>query len=393
MHEIIEELKGLAKDITLLYVEDNTELRIEVSEIFLPFFKNIIVAIDGEDGLQKYNNNNIDLVISDIYMPKMNGLEMSEEIRRENKEIPIVLFSAYEDSRYLMKAIDLSIEGFLPKPIDFLKSFQILIKILKNFNMKKELESYHQNLEEKVAKQVNQLRQKDELILKNTKLAAMGEMIDIIAHQWKQPLSLIAMQSDFLVVMNETKESIPLAELVNCKNKVNEQVTHLTATLDEFRTFFRPTIHKENINLFELFNSLKILLKDSIIKYNIILTKDFNNDITFSGNKNELKHLFINLINNAKDAFIQNNIHDRYIIIRAKEYEDYLTIQVEDNAGGIPTDILGKVFEANFTTKIDAGGTGIGLYMCKMITSKHQAEISVENKKNGVIFTINMPKD
>lgn len=393
MLETIDELKRLAKDVTLLYVEDNTELRAEVSEIFLPFFKKVIIAVDGEDGLEKYNSHAIDLVISDIYMPKINGLEMAEEIRRKNKEIPIILFSAYEDSRYLMKAIDLSIEGFLPKPVDFLKSFHILIKILKTFNMKKELASYHHNLEEKVEKQVNQLRQKDELILKNAKLAAMGEMIDIIAHQWKQPLSLIAMQSDFLVVMNDSKEVIPLGEVRNCKNKINEQVAHLTATLDEFRTFFRPTIHKENINLLDLFNSLKILLKDSFIKHNIVLTKDFENDITFSGNKNELKHLFINLINNAKDAFLQNNIYDRYIIIRAKEHEDYLTIEVEDNAGGIPIEILDKIFEANFTTKTDMGGTGIGLYMCEMITSKHQAEISVENKDNGALFTIKIPKD
>jgi len=391
MENKINKMIKLSKNIKLLYVEDNKNTRVEVLDILKIFFQDIIIAVDGADGLEKFRNNKIDLIIADINMPKMDGLTMADEIRKKNNDISIVIFSAYEETNYLRKAIDLQIDGFLSKPISMKSYIKTTYKILKHIDIKKKLNQYKQNLKQKVKKQVNELIQKDHIIEKHAKMAAMGEMIDIIAHQWKQPLNIISLRSDFLSELAMDRKSLSSEEIIECSEKVKSQIQHLTSTLDEFRAFFRPTTNIESITLKELFDSLTVLLKDDLIKHQITLNLDFD-DIQLNINKNEFKHIFINLINNAKDAFVQNNMQDRIITIEAIEYETNIIIKIKDNAGGIPKDIIQNIFEPNFTTKKDIGGTGIGLYMCKTILTKYHSSIDVEVFNGCTQFILDINK-
>lgn len=398
MNNKIDKTMKLSKDIKLLYVEDDETARVEVLEILKMSFQNIIVAVDGVDALEKFRNNDItkeskafDLIITDIHMPRMDGLTMVNEIRKENQDISIVVFSAHEETSYLLKAIDLQIDGFLSKPISLKSYIKTIYKILKNINTKKELAQYKLSLEQKVKEQIEDLLKKDHIIQKHAKMAAMGEMIDIIAHQWKQPLNIISLRSDFLSELAMDGEPVTNEEIIECSKKVKTQIQHLTSTLDEFRGFFRPTEHIESVNLKELFDSLRILLKDDLIKYQIELNLQFS-DIKININKNEFKHIFINIINNARDAFVQNNIQNRIITIEAIENETNIIIKIKDNAGGIPQNIIQNIFEPNFTTKEDIGGTGIGLYMCKTIASKYHSTIEVEVFDGCTQFILDIKK-
>ncbi len=391
IHQEINKTIALSKDIKLLYVEDNEEAGCEVLELFKIFFENIIVAYDGLDGLEKFQSNDIDLIITDINMPRMDGLTMIEEIRNTNKDVSIIVYSAHEETNYLLKAIDLQVDGFLSKSLNLQSYIKTIYKILKNINTKKELEQYKLSLEQKVQEQIEDLLKKDHIIQKHAKMAAMGEMIDIIAHQWKQPLNIIAIRTNYLSEVVSDSEPISNEEIIECSASVKTQIQHLIYTLDEFRGFFRPTEYIETVNLKELFDSLRILLKDDLIKYQIELNLQFS-DIKININKNEFKHIFINLINNARDAFVQNNIQNRIITIEAIENETNIIIKIKDNAGGIPKNIIQNIFEPNFTTKEDIGGTGIGLYMCKTIANKYNSTIEVEVFDGCTQFILNVMK-
>jgi PAS domain S-box-containing protein len=135
----VNRLIGVTQKMTLLYVEDNENARIATTSVFEDFFKDVLVAVDGEDGLEKFQNNSIDIIITDINMPKMNGLEMIERIRKIDRNIPILVLSAYNESGYFMESIKLGVEGYLLKPIDIDQYLGILEKVTEKIILSKEI--------------------------------------------------------------------------------------------------------------------------------------------------------------------------------------------------------------------------------------------------------------
>jgi len=387
----INEIIKYSQKLKLLYVEDNKQTRESTLLVLENFFDNIIIGVDGKDGLEKFKNNpDIDIVISDINMPIMNGLDMSKDILAIDPNMYIFIFSAHNEVNYFMDAIKIGIEGYLLKPIDMDQFIQSLGKCIEKINLKKENLEYKNHLENKVQTQVNQLRQKDKLLIQSSKMAAMGEMIDIIAHQWIQPLNIISMRADYLSSLIKDEIDISDDDIIECNNGVQQQVKHLLNTLNEFRGFFRPVTSIEAIDLKELFDGLQLLLKDNLIGNEIELIYNCQN-IKFDANINEFKHIFINLINNAKDAFIQNNIKNRKLIVEATESTNNIMITFKDNAGGISDEVINDIFKQNFTTKEDSGGTGIGLYMAKTIIEKNMGgTLSVVNDEDGAVFSIKL---
>ena len=254
------------------------------------------------------------------------------------------------------------------------------------------LEQYKGRLEKRVEEEMQNVYEKENLLKERSRMASMGEMIDAIAHQWKQPLNAISMAAD-MIKSEQNKELDEKAIEVNEMSEViHHQIEHMTSTLSEFRSFFRPTKESKLFSLEACINSVKILLKDELIKNNIIIQQGEQKDILVAGYENEFKHLLLNLINNAKDAFNDNNIKKRVIAIGYTETEHHITIQVVDNAGGVPEHILSKIFHPNITTKADKEGTGIGLYMSSQIVQKHHGKLSVANTNDGARFTIILKK-
>ena len=226
-----------------------------------------------------------------------------------------------------------------------------------------------------------------EMLQQQSKMASMGEMLDSVAHQWKQPLNALSMYLDMM--KNDFDSGIVDRAYINEMQKgTHSQITHMTTTLSEFRNFFRPNTDIVEFNLLTVINSVLLLTKDEFLKNQINIEVDVDANISIKGNENEFKHLVLNIINNSKDAFNEKEVESRNIFIRAIKSESAVNIEIEDSAGGIPKDAIERVFEANFTTKSLGKGTGIGLYMSSQIVEKMDGRISVKNINDGACFYI-----
>ena len=232
---------------------------------------------------------------------------------------------------------------------------------------------------------------KDKIIEQQSRLAAMGKMIDAVAHQWKQPLNAISMMIDML--QDDFKNDDVNNEYINdLDESVHLQIDHMVNTLNEFRNFLRPSTKNEDFYINTVVQNIQILMKDELITQNIHFHLQIDQTIQIFGNKNEFKHLFINLINNSIDAFNEHSILGRNIYIRCFIKDKQIMIEVEDNAGGIPKNIINHVFKPNVTTKPEGKGTGIGLYMTSQIVTKNNGTITVSNTQKGALFTISFRK-
>jgi len=270
-------------------------------------------------------------------------------------------------------------------------------RILKNDGSVKNYIAVFTNIT-KQKKQEKLLKEKEQILFQQSKMAAMGEMLENIAHQWRQPLSVIStaasgiqMQKEFNILDEKVMdESLQL---------IVTTTEHLSSTIDDFRNFFKQD--KEEVE-FLLAHAIEKSLNIVISKFrnrSIVIEKELTG-ITILGFENELVQVIMNILNNSKDVLEKKDIDDRVILIKTfiENQKAYLTIQ--DSGGGIPEDIIDKVFEPYFTTKHQAQGTGIGLYMSAEIISKHMnGTVSVENKifqykekkYKGACFIITFP--
>jgi len=380
--EYINSLKDFSKNLTVLYVEDNKEARDSTIELLKIFFNNIVIAYDGMDGIEKFNSS-IDIIITDINMPKMNGIDMIKKIKEINNNIPVLIISAHNETEYLMDSIKSKVYDYILKPIQTNDFINIISKILDTIKDKTDTLKYKDNLENKIIEQ-------DKIIHQQAKLAAMGEMIDSIAHQWQQPINAISLNIQSLQMKDMVNEDLTFEDVNICANKVNIQIQHLLSTMNEFRNFFRPNISTQKILLEDSLKSILILLKDTITseKMNINIMGDLDTEVNII--QNEFKHIVINIINNAKDEFKKDQ-KNKKIDINIRKELDFTYVDISDNAGGIPENIIDHIFQSNFTTKEDGKGTGIGLYMSKTIIEKINGTILVKNVKDGAMFTIKIP--
>ncbi|MEA2091440.1 MAG: HAMP domain-containing sensor histidine kinase [Campylobacterota bacterium] len=228
---------------------------------------------------------------------------------------------------------------------------------------------------------------KDYMLRQQSKMAAMGEMMDAVAHQWKQPLNSLSMINDMLA--DDFKDGlVDEAYIEDLTQTTHTQIAHMVSTLNEFRTFFRPSKNNEDFFIDACINSVEVLMRDELIKNNINLNIDIKDNITIYGLINEFKHLFLNLISNSIDAFNEKEIKQRDIYIRTYIDDDKNIIEFEDNALGIPAHVIADIFKPNITTKEDDKGTGIGLYMSSQIVKKHNGTINVQNTDSGALFRI-----
>ncbi len=247
-----------------------------------------------------------------------------------------------------------------------------------------------------ITKDVSSLK----ILEEQSKMAAMGEMIGNIAHQWRQPLSVISTAATGIKLQNNI-DILTKEQLDSMCDTINNNAQYLSKTIDDFRNFIKGERVIKKFNLFETFETFMELMKGTIKQNFIKVNIDIPKNISLNGYPNELIQCFINIFNNSKDA-LKNKEDERVINIFAKIKNNNLIIIFNDNAGGIPEEILPKVFEPYFTTKYKAQGTGLGLSMTyNLITNGMNGSISVYNKdypnnkdsSKGAEFKIILPID
>ncbi len=257
----------------------------------------------------------------------------------------------------------------------------------------KELEDLNQNLEKRVEDEIEKNREKEQLLVQKSKFIALGEMISNIAHQWRQPLSelsSILMFIKFKYSINALDEKTMDKKMLEA-DKVLEFMSH---TIDDFRNFFMPKKEKEEFYLYDMIDSVMLIVSSSLTNSNIKVQVEVDKKIKLKTYLNEYQQVVLNILNNAKDVLIERDVKNPLIKIKAYAEEDYVALFIEDNAGGINIAPLAKVFEPYFTTKSDGDGTGIGLYMSKIIVDKNmKGKLRVRNTNLGANFGIWVPKE
>lgn len=244
------------------------------------------------------------------------------------------------------------------------------------------------------------LEEKDRMLVHQSKMAAMGEMIGNIAHQWRQPLSVISVLTSGMIVKKDLKivdEEDDKKEL----KKIGDTVTYLSETIDDFKNFFKPDKEKKIFNVKDCYKKTMNLVDSKLDSLSIEVIEDLH-DVDLNCLENELKQVIMNLLNNSKDALEQRDDDRRLIFIEIYEENDNAIFFIKDTGGGIPSDVINNIFKPYFSTKDKDQGTGIGLYMSIEMVEKHMnGQLLVENESftydsvsyKGACFKIIIPKN
>lgn len=278
--------------------------------------------------------------------------------------------------------------------------FNVILKELDASNKRlresrNELEHLNENLQVKIKNEIEQklkkereANEKERILVHQSKMASMGEMIGNIAHQWRQPLTQL---SSILINLKLSYDRDKLSkEKFHKKIKeANEQILFMSKTIDDFRNFFASQKQKERYRISTLLRSVRKLIGASLKNNDITLEIEIEDDFEIIGFSNEIAQAFLNIFNNAKDILVERDVRDASIHIKAFSDAQRHVVTIEDNAGGIDTHPLEKIFEPYFSTKHAKSGTGIGLYMTKTIIEKNNhGTIEVSNGLHGALFTI-----
>jgi signal transduction histidine kinase len=250
------------------------------------------------------------------------------------------------------------------------------------------LEELNRSLEKRVRQSVDELRQKDLMLIQQSRQAAMGEMINNIAHQWRQPLNNIGLIVQNLQSQYDAGE-MNTAQMALHVNNAMDVITYMSRTIDDFRNFFRQDKerHAFVVNLM-MSRSLDFLMP-SLKSSGINVEYREEPDIIAEGYPSEYMQVLLNILNNARDVLLERKVKNPQIIINIFREKQRAVVTIRDNAGGIPDDILPKVFDPYFTTKEQGKGTGIGLYMSKTIIEKNiEGSLTARNVDGGVEFRI-----
>ena len=249
------------------------------------------------------------------------------------------------------------------------------------------------NLEFKIQEEINKRLEQEQILIQQSKLASMGEMIGNIAHQWRQPLAQIsAIHMNMKVTYDFDKFT---KEYMESKIKeANKLTAYMSQTISDFQNFFKPQGEKEVFSIEKACRDAYFILESSLKAHGIEVIFHITQDVTINGYKTEYSQVILNLLSNAKDILIERQIKNPKIELEIKDGNHFALVKIKDNAGGVDASIIDKIFEPYFTTRHQTQGTGIGLYMSKNIIERNMhGYINVVNVEDGALFTVKVDKE
>ena len=246
-------------------------------------------------------------------------------------------------------------------------------------------------LQSRVAEEVSKNREIELLMLNQSRLATMGEMFSHVVHQWRQPLNELSCMIQMLK-LEQSGEKLNEAKLDEFISDGMLLVRYLSQTVDDFRDFFQPSRNSSAFELSVAVENAVSLLQASLKSSGIDLFCLKDSDCKVFGRSNEISQVLLNIINNARDALLLRKVESPQISVSHRCENDFAVIIIKDNAGGIPLDIIDKIFEPYFTTKQKSQGTGLGLYMSKLIVEHNgMGTLKAANHDSGAEFRLSLP--
>lgn len=378
-------LKG--KIYEILIVDDTIEnIRLLDENLTNKGYK-VRIVTDGQSALDSIALKKPDLILLDIKMPGMDGYEVCEKLKQDDDtaSIPIIFLSAMDDSQSKIKAFEVGGVDYITKPFS---NQEVLARVSNHLNLSEYMEYLQQINEEK-----------ERLMFQQSKMAQMGELIGNIAHQWKQPISVVIM------IINNIKSDLALGLKTQIKDEMDQiediqnTMNFLSQTIDDFQSFFSPSKKKMVFNAYEAIEKNKIILKTTFKHREIQIIEDVKG-VEIEGYLNEFAQALMIILNNAKDV-LETIETPRYLFLDIVEEDNNAVIKIKDNGGGVNEEIIDKVFEPYVTTKSEKQGTGIGLYISKQIIEEHMGgtinvkniEYEYENQTcKGAEFIVTVPK-
>jgi len=353
-------------DKNILIVDDNaTNILLMQAILEEEGFKNILSASSAIEAYDVLDDQSINLILMDIVMPEIDGLEATEAIRSNQKylQIPIIMVTATDDDVTLKKSFDLGVVDFIRKPVN---QVELIARISTTL----------------------QSQEKDSFILQHSRFDAMEEVIGMLAHQWRQPLSVInaiigtiQMQQELEVLEKDTLET-SLKDIVMHTTKLSDMIT-------TFREFFKSDVSASLANPNEAISKSLKLVQENIEHEHIQFHLNLGEMEPVFYIQNLLIQALNNILINSKEAHIRNKTQDPVITIRSFKQNGKVNILIEDNAGGIASNIIEYIFEPYFTTKKEKNGKGLGLYLAKTIlTQQLKGNISVTSQGDKSKFLI-----
>ncbi len=354
------------------------------------------VVSSGEESIEKAEGDRPDIVLMDIALSgEMNGIEAARQIY-DKFDIPVIFLTSHVNNRLIEAAKQVGPFGYLLKPFHD-RDLQTNIEVaLYKHMMEVKLKELNSGLEKRIADEIEKTRQKEQLLIQQSKMAAMGEMIGLISHQWKQPLQVLS------IVIIDLKDAYISGELNReyvdtIVVSLSDQINFMAKTIDDFTNFLKPSKTKITFNVTsaieELVSMFIRIFNKNTIEVNIKTKQD--GILLTDGYPNEFKQVVLNILNNAKDAIIAkrkitHDIKGQITIEINSDDRANIMISIRDNGGGIAENVIDKIFDPYFTTK-DKEGTGIGLYMSKAIIETSMCgSLTVRNIDDGAEFLIRL---
>jgi len=437
----------------ILIVDDSPTQAKLLEQVLIAHGYRVCVARNGSEALDQVLAKRPDLVISDILMPEMDGFELCRRVRGsyEISGTPIILLTHLNDPADVLHSLEAGADYFVSKPYsnrlllsriaavlqghrscqsganegDVLveyrgKEYTIhascahTIELLlatyelaaeKNQELlgaKQLLSNLNRELEQRVQERtaeltretaerlqaMEELRKKDKILMQQSRQAAMGEMIGNIAHQWRQPLNAVGLLVQDLTLSYEYG-NFSKAYLDSSSKKIMQLVRHMSQTIDDFRNFFTPDKEKSEFDPGQVVERTLALIEGAMNSKGIRMEMSAQHAPAITGHPNEFSQVLLNIINNAMDALAETGGSDPYVGVSVGTESGKVVVTIVDNGGGIPEEIIPRIFEPYFTTKEQGKGTGIGLFMAKNIVEKSMnGRLTVRNCGAGAEFRI-----
>jgi C4-dicarboxylate-specific signal transduction histidine kinase len=424
---------------TILVIDDDTNNLAIVSSLLHEYSYTIYVAEDGESGIKRALLTRPDLILLDVLMPGIDGFETCQRLKAMDgtRDIPVIFMTALAEMDQKVRGFEAGAVDYIIKPLqreEVLARVGVHIHIRQlakelqetnaslekrveertaslasaNEELQKEiaerklaeealavkqeqLEALNLSLEQRVAEEVEKNLQMDRILCQNSRLAAMGELLNNIAHQWRQPLNNIALLIQGCLYESDLGKLDPVS-FKGCVNRCMELITYLSNTINEFQSFFMPEGIPVQFDPCETVERSLSLVRNSYDENGIAVRITNNGSVPMLGFRNAFSQAVLSILNNAKEVLLERSTQQPVVEVNCFSEDRLNIITISDNGGGIDEKIMGKIFDPYFTTKFEAQGTGVGLYMSKMIIEKNmRGRLSARNTQEGAEFRIELP--